>query len=205
VRGPGPGPHRRAGSPARHRAQERPAHRVPPPRHRGGRPHPPAGGPAEGQDRCRVLRGLRQRLRAAPLPHLCRRPPRRVAGVRGRGAQGRHGRGAHPGVPRSLPRAGRGARSALGHRARPVAGPRAAHPHRRGRRWRRGAGDRRGHPRHGPQHRGRGHGHLPRAPAARLPRADGDQAGLRPAHGRRPGVRRRADARSRPRGSPRLL
>ena len=68
VRGAGPGPDRRAGSAARRRPEERPAHRVPPAR-RGPRRRPAAAGrAAEGQGRGAVLRRVLQRRGEGAVP-----------------------------------------------------------------------------------------------------------------------------------------
>ena len=89
---------------------------VEPPRHR-----PVDRGVGQGPRRGEVLRGVRQRLRRRSLPDLLGSPPRRIGGVRRRGAEGRAGRRAHARVPRPLPRAGRCAGSAVGCRTRTAA------------------------------------------------------------------------------------
>ena len=138
-----------------------------------------------------LLRPLLQRHRRRAVLVLHRRPARRTHRVRRRGVPRHRRRRAHRRVPRPLPRAARRDEPARGHRSRAAEDPRAARPHRaRGRRG--------GHPVHQPEHRGRGHGDVPRPPAA-PPRPAGHPSGQRPPRRRRPRIRRRADPRPCPR------
>ena len=157
-----PGPDRRARAAARGRAEERPAHRVPP-------------AAAESADvtrlaatRCR--RSSRASSSAWPAAtsrgrrcRICRDAARdRRRPVRRGGAQGRPRRGAHPGVPGRYHVLG-GAIARWRRRARHAADPGAADPA--------GAADddHRGDHRHRPEHRGRGDGDLPRPPVRDFP------------------------------------
>ena len=96
----------------------------------------------EMKAKAHLLQGLRQRLPGGAVPDLPRPAPRPDPDLRGRGAQGRRGDRADPGVPRPLPRARRRDLAAGGHRSGAAAHPRADDAAGRRRRHRGDPGDR---------------------------------------------------------------
>ena len=196
VRPAGAGADRRARPAARHRPEVGAAHRLPPPQaaRRGRRP--PGHGHHRGQGQGALLRALLERVRgtrcagsasttsATPALLCVVEEARDIVAIEKTGEfRGRY----HVLLGAISPIDGIGPEQLkmqeLLLRLEPE-------------------GVRGGHPLHQPERRGRGHRAVP-GPAAEAARRAGHPPGQRPAGRRRPRVRRRADARPGPGGSPR--